>query len=111
MTMPGPPSAPIKQYVLAGKAQYHAADISGARITIENEDTLGTDTIVSNESDSNFADSIANCGEWSNGDAILISITHDGRRAQKKITIDEVSNPGREDLGTFPLQAHWGCCG
>ena len=110
--MPGPPSPPTKQYILAGKARYHGSDISGAKITIEDQTHAGTRSLTSSGSDSNFAETLANVSDdWANSDEVLISITHDGRRAQKKITIDEVSNPGRDDLGTFPLQAHWGCCG
>ena len=38
----------------------------------------------------------------------MISATHNGRRGQKRITVN-TANHG-EDIGTIKLQAHWGCC-
>ena len=105
--MPGPPNIPIKPYVIAGKVQYHGTDVTGAKIWFENETHAGTRDLTSDESDSNFAYDAANMSVFSNNDVILISATHDGRRGQKRITVN-TANFG-EDIGTIDLQAHWGC--
>lgn len=110
--MPPPPSPPTKQYIVAGKVQYHGVDVSGAKIAIDDETHAGSRTFTSSESDSNFAETMANVSDgWADSDIVLIAVTHDGRRAQKKITIDETTHPGIEDIGTLSLQAHWGYCG
>ena len=110
--MPPPPSPPTKQYLLGGKVQYHGSDVSGAKITIENETHPGSRSFTSSESDSNFAETMANVSDdWADSDEILIAATHDGRRAQKRISIDETTHPSIEDIGTLPLQANWGCVG
>ena len=108
--MPGPPTPPRKNYILAGNVQYHGSDVSGATIDFENETTPGTRSITSSESDSNFAAEMANLSEgWSDGDTILIAVTHDGRRAQKRTNIAVSANHFGEAIGTVSLQAHWGC--
>lgn len=108
--MPTPPADPTRQYLIAGKVQYHSADISGTKITIDDETHAGSRSFVSSESDSNFSETMANVSDdWVDSDVVLIAATHDGRRAQKKITIDETAHPGIEDIGTLPLQSHWGC--
>lgn len=110
--MPPPPAPPVEPYQIAGKVQYHGLDVSGAKIYIDDETHAGSRSFVSSESDSNFIESMANVSDdWADGDDVLIATTHDGRRAQKKIAIDETANPGIEDIGVMPLQAHWGCCG
>jgi hypothetical protein len=110
--MPPPPSPPRKNYIIAGKVQYHGADVSGAKIDFDNETTPGTRSITSSETDSNFAAEMANLSEgWSDGDTILIAVTHDGRRGQKRVDIDVASHRFGEDVGTSDLQAHWGCAG
>jgi len=110
--MPPPPAEPTNQYLLSGKVQYNGADVSGARITIGDETHAGSRSFISSETDSNFTETMANVSDdWSNGDQILVAATHDGRRVQKKITIDETTNPGLDDIGKMNLQAHWGCCG
>jgi hypothetical protein len=109
--MPSPPSPPTRQYVIAGKVQYHGADVSGANIAINDETHAGSRSFTSSESDSNFAETMANVSDdWADSDVVLIAATHNGRRAQKKITINETANPGQEDIGAVKLLAHWGCC-
>lgn len=110
--MPPPPSPPTKQYIISGKVQYHGTDVSGAKLTIDDETHVGSSSVTSSESDSNFAETMANVSDdWSDGDVVVVAATHDGRRAQKKISIDETASPGLEDIGILPLKAHWGCCG
>ena len=106
--MPPPPEGPTGQYVIAGKVQYHSSDVTGSKIWFENETHAGTGDLTSDESDSNFAYDAANMSVFSNNDIILISATHNGRRGQKRITVN-TSNHG-EDIGVIHLQAHWGCC-
>lgn len=106
--MPGPPDKPIVPYNIAGKVQYHGLDVSGAKIWFKNETHPGFKSLTSNEVDSNFSFIISNLSVYSNGDTILIAATHNGRRGQKRITVN-TSNFG-EDVGTIELQAHWGCC-
>ena len=105
--MPPPPSSPVKPYILAGKVQYHGSDVTGAKIWFENETSGGSKNMTSGQSDSNFAYNMSNLSVFNNNDIILVSVTHNGRRGQKRITIN-TSNPG-EDIGTIHLQAHWGC--
>jgi len=105
--MPPPPSAPIKPYILTGKVQYHGSNVSGAKIWITNETVAGSGSLTSTQSDSNFAHNIANISAWTNGNIILIAATHNGRRGQKRVTVNS-SNFG-EDIGTIALKAHWGC--
>ena len=105
--MPAPPTPPRKPYVIAGKVQYHDADVSGAKVYFTNETVAGSGSITSNEVDSNFAHNIANESAWTNSDKVLVAVTHNGRRGQKKATVNS-ANFG-EDLGTIKLQAHWGC--
>lgn len=105
--MPAPPSAPRKPYILAGKVQYHDADVPNAKIYFTNETVPGSGSLISNEVDSNFAHNIANESAWTNGNIILIAATHNGRRGQKRVTINS-ANFG-EDIGIVKLQAHWGC--
>jgi len=110
--MPPPPSPPRKNYIVAGKVQYHGADISGAKIYFEDETTLGTRSITSSETDSNFAAEMANLTEgWNDGDTLLIAATQNGRRAQIRTDIDVASHHFGEDIGTLVLKANWGCCG
>lgn len=99
--------APRKPYIVAGEVQYHDADITGAKIWITNETVAGSGSFISNEVDSNFAHNIANLSAWTNGNTILIAVTHNGRRGQKRIIINS-ANFG-ENVGTIKLQAHWGC--
>lgn len=106
--MPGPPDEPVIPYVIAGKVQYHGNDVTGAKIWFENETHAGSGNLTSSEADSNFAYNAANMSVYSNGDSILIAATHNGRRGQKRITVN-TANHG-EDIGTIQLQAHWGCC-
>ncbi|MCK4500514.1 hypothetical protein KAU11_08445 [Candidatus Babeliales bacterium] len=106
--MPPPPGGPSGQYIIAGKVQYHEVDVTGAKIWFENETHIGSGNLTSSEIDSNFAYDAANMSAFGNNDVILISVTHDGRRGQKRITVN-TSNFG-EDIGTIILQAHWGCC-
>jgi hypothetical protein len=106
--MPGPPDAPSIPYVIAGKVQYHGVNVTGAKIWFDNETHPGSKNLISSETDSNFAFNAANMSAYSNGDTILIAATHNGRRGQKRITVD-TANHG-EDIGTIDLQAHWGCC-
>ena len=105
--MPPAPATPIVPYIIAGKVQYHGNDVSGAKIWFENETRGGSKNLTSSETDSNFAYNAANMSAYSNNDIILISATHDGRRGQKRITVN-TSNFG-ENVGTIALQAHWGC--
>ena len=105
--MPGPPSTPRKPYVLAGKVQYKGSNVSGAKIWITNETVAGSSSLTSSQSDSNFAYNIANISAWTNGNIILVAATHNGRRGQKRVTVNS-SNFG-EDIGTINLKAHWGC--
>jgi len=105
--MPAPPSAPRKPYIIAGKVQYHGIDVLGAKIWFTNETVSGSGSLTSSQTDSNFAYNIANASTWTNGNIILIAATHNGRRGQKKVTINS-SNFG-EDIGTIILKAHWGC--
>ncbi len=99
--------APRKPYIIAGKVQYHGSDVTGAKIWITNETVAGSGSLTSNEADSNFAHNIANESVWTNGNTVLIAVTHNGRRGQKKVTVNS-TNFG-EDVGTIKLQAHWGC--
>ncbi len=105
--MPPPPSAPRKPYIIAGKVQYHTDDVTGAKIYFTNETVTGSGSLTSTKSDSNFTHNIANESTWTNGNLVLIAATHNGRRGQKKVTVNS-SNFG-EDVGTIKLQAHWGC--
>ena len=105
--MPAPPSAPRKPYIIAGKVQYHGADVSNAKIWITNETVSGEDSLTSSETDSNFAHNISNISAWTNGNIILVAVTHNGRRGQKRITVN--SSLFGEDIGTIVLKAHWGC--
>lgn len=107
--MPPPPSTPVNPYILAGKVQYHGSDVTGVKIWFENETSGGSGNLTSSESDSNFVYNAANMSVFNNSDIILVSVTHNGRRGQKRITVN-TSNPG-EDIGTINLQAHWGFTG
>lgn len=105
--MPAPPQPPIKPYILIGKVQYRGSDVSGAKIWITNETVAGSGTLTSTESDSNFAYNLANASKYLNNNIILIAATHNGRRGQKRVTVN-TANFG-QDIGTIALQAHWGC--
>ncbi len=105
--MPAPSFKPRKPYIIAGKVQYHDINVSGAKIHITNETVPGENSLTSNEADSNFVHNIANESAWTNGNKILIAVTHNGRRGQKKVTVNS-SNFG-ENVETIKLQSHWGC--
>lgn len=105
--MPPPPLPPRKPYIIAGKVQYHDDDVTGAKVYFTNETVAGSGSLTSTESDSNFAHNIANASAWTNGNIILIAATHNGRRGQKRVTVN--SSLFGEDIGTINLQAHWGC--
>ena len=105
--MPPPPLPPRKPYIIAGKVQYHGADVSGAKIWITNETVAGSHSLTSTKTDSNFAHNIANASNWTNGNIILVAATHNGRRGQKRVTVN--SSLFGEDIGTITLKAHWGC--
>jgi len=110
--MPPPSALPTKPYQIAGKVQYHGIDVSGATIHVTDETHAGSRSFVSSEADSNFTETLANVSDdWADGDVVLIAATHNGRRGQKKITLDKSAHPGIEDIGTIDLQAHWGCNG
>jgi hypothetical protein len=100
---------PRKPYVIAGKVQYRGVDISGAKVWITNETVAGSRSFVSSEADSNFAYNLANVSAWTNSNVILIAVTHNGRRGQKRVTVNS-ANFG-ENVGTISLKAHWGCMG
>lgn len=106
------PTMPTTPYLLRGKVQYHSSDVSGAKLWFDDETNPDMQsTMTSSETDSNFTENIGNCSGWSDGDVILVAATHDGRRGQKRVTIDESGHPGREDIGTIDIKAHWGYCG
>ncbi len=105
--MPPPPLPPRKPYIIAGKVQYHDVDVTGAKIYITNETVPGEKSLTSNETDSNFAHNISNNSTWTNSNKVLVAATHNGRRGQKKITVDSATFG--ENVGTLKLQAHWGC--
>jgi len=68
---------------------------------------IGSRSLTSTETDSNFAHNILNTSNWTNGNTILIAVTHNGRRGQKRVTVN--SSLFGEDIGTINLKAHWGC--
>ncbi len=67
----------------------------------------GEDMRTSSEADSNFAHNLANASACTNGNIILVAVTHNGRRGQKRVTAN--SSLFGEDIGTIILKAHWGC--
>lgn len=82
-------------------------NISGAKIWITNETIAGSHSFTSKEADSNFAHNIANVSTWTDANVVLIAATMDGKRGQKRVTVNE--SLFGEDIGIINLKAHWGC--
>jgi len=89
-------------YVFVSKVQVSSVDVSGAQFRLENT-TKSTEIIgASDETDSNIAFNLAECGDWDLNDNITITASYYGKIVS--ITHQVVSGDNSEhDFGTLAL--------
>ncbi len=89
-------------YVLVSKVQLSSADVSGAQFRLENTTKSTEMTGASDETDSNIAFNLAECGDWDLNDSIKITASYYGK--VKSSTHQVVSGDNSEhDFGTMAL--------
>jgi len=89
-------------YVLVSKVQLSSVDVSGTQFRLENT-TKSTEVIgASDETDSNIAFNLAECGDWDLLDSIKITATYYGKIVSS--THQVVSGDNSEhDFGTLAV--------
>lgn len=81
------------------------APVSGAEFTLKNT-TEGTQVVkTSNESNSNIAINVADCGDWTTGDNLELDVTYAGEDKTEATSINTSTHPSGRELGTITLES------
>ena len=78
--------------------------VSGASIKLENLTKATSTTKVSNETNSNIAINLSECGDWSVGDQIKVTATYNGKTGSSTHTTSS-NDVGRWDVGSIAISA------